>query len=167
LLFIKVIRSSCINPKRLRFNTLYTPGKLIFFDPFYFKEGGSKPKYFLVIKVFDDNVVLASLPSSKVHLPATQTINHGCLEIPDMGINCYIFEANHPVTKDGWSFNLDTFLYGMWLDDFNIEVLKSNHSIEGVDYEIIGELNNEELQNVIKCFKNSASVKRKYKRLLS
>lgn len=146
---------------------MYTPGKLIFFDPFYFKEGGNKPKYFLVIKVLGGNVILASLPSSKVHLPANQIIQHGCLEVQDSGINCYIFEANRPITKCGWCFKLNTFLYGMWLDDFNIEVLNANYSIEGVDYEIIGELTDQELHNVIGCFRNSSSVKRKYKRLLS
>ena len=146
---------------------MYTPGKLIYFDPFYFKDGGSKPKYFLVIKLVNENVVLASLPSSKVHLPADQSIQHGCLEVPDSGINCYVFEANRPVTKDGWSFELHTFLYGMWLDDYPIDVLKANHSIQGVDYDIIGELSDDELRRVIDCFLNSSSVKRKYKRLLA
>jgi hypothetical protein len=146
---------------------VYTPGKLIFFDPFYFKNGGSKPKYFLVLKAITGNVILASLPSSQIHLPSTQVINHGCLEVPDSGINCYIFKAGQPVTTSGWSFELDTFLYGMWLDEFDTEILKANHSIEGVDYEIVGELTDDELQKVITCFKNSSSIKRKYKRLLS
>lgn len=146
---------------------MYTPGKLIFFDPFHFKNGDSSPKFFLVIKILNGNVILATLPSSKVHLPSNQLIQHGCLEVPDSGINCYIFEANRPITKCGWCFDLNTFLYGMWLDDFSIETLKENYSIKGVDYEIIGELTDEELHNVIECFKNSSSVKRKYKRLLS
>lgn len=46
------------------------------------------PKFFLVIKVIDEKVMLANLPSSQVHLPASQSILHGCLEIPDSGINC-------------------------------------------------------------------------------
>ena len=147
---------------------MYTPGKLIFFDPFFFKDGSaSKPKYFLVLKVINDEAILVSLPSSQSHLPADQEIKHGCLEIPDSGLNCYIFEANRPITKDGWSFKLNTFLHGLWLDDFNISELKANYSIENVDYEIIGELTDAELQNVINCFKNSTSVKRRYKRLLS
>ena len=145
---------------------MYTPGKLIYFDPFYFKNGGSDPKFFLVLKIIDNNAILATLPSSKVHLPAAQKIEHGCLDIPEGGINCYIFEAHQPITKCGWSFELHTFLYGMWLDDFSIETLQATHSIEGVDYEIIGELKDEELQAVIQCFRNSATVKRKYKRLL-
>jgi hypothetical protein len=95
---------------------LYSPGKLIYFDPFYFKNGDeSKPKYFLVLKVIDNNVILASLPSSKIHLPATQPIAHGCLEIPESGINCYIFEANKPITKCGWSLR--------WLELHGHEIL--------------------------------------------
>ena len=147
---------------------MYTPGKLIFFDPFFFKDGSaSKPKYFLVLKVFNESVILASLPSSQSHLPINQKIEHGCLEISESGINCYVFEANRPITKNGWSFKFDTFLHGLWLDDFNIAELKANYSIEGVDYQIVGELTDEELNSVINCFKNSSSVKRKYKRILA
>ena len=131
---------------------MYTPGKIIYFDPFFFKNGGSKPKYFLVLKVIDNNVILASLPSSQSHLPVSQKIEHGCLEIPSGCINCYIFEANRPITKCGWSFSLNTFLHGLWLDDFNISELMASYSIENVEYEIIGELTDEELRNVIKCF---------------
>ncbi len=145
---------------------MYSPGKLIYFDPFLFKNGDSKRKYFLVLKVTDSNVVVASLPSSVDHLPANQPIVHGCLEILDSGINCYIFEANQAVTKDGWSFELTTFLYGWWIDDFDIELLNEQYQIEHVDYEIVGELTDEELQKVIHCFANSSVVRRKYKRLL-
>jgi hypothetical protein len=145
---------------------LYTPGKIIYFDPFHFKDGGSKPKYFLVLKVVDGDAILASLPSSQPHLPAGQTIQHGCLEIPDSCINCYIFEANRPITNDGWSFDLNTFLHGLWIDDFSISALEERYSIENVEYEIKGELTAAELAAVIQCFKNSSSVKRRYKRIL-
>jgi hypothetical protein len=146
---------------------LYTPGKLIYFDPFFFKDGNpGKPKYFLVLKVLHNNVVLACLPSSVNHLPQDQTVIHGCLEIPDACINCYVFEKKRPVTKTGWSFPLDTLLYGNWLDDFPLESLLQNYPIAGVDYEIIGELTDDELRKVIHCFSASATVKRKYKKWL-
>jgi hypothetical protein len=146
---------------------LYTPGKLLFFDPFYFKNTNSNaPKFFLVLKAVDDNVILASLPSSQKHLPTLQEIKHGCLEIPDACINCYIFEANKPITKNGWSFDLDTMLYGNWIDDYIVEKLEEKYPIEGVDYDIIGELKDDELIEIIKCFKNSKTVKRRYKNLL-
>jgi hypothetical protein len=146
---------------------VYTAGKIIYFDPFFFKTGGSKNKFFLVIKVIDNAVILASLPSSQSHLPLAQKIEHGCLEIPESCINCYIFEANRPITKTGWSFNKNTFLHGYWLDDFSIADLEIKYAIEKVDYEIIGQLTDDELANVIKCFANSSTVKRKYKRILA
>jgi hypothetical protein len=146
---------------------LYTPGKLIYFDPFYFKDGNkSKPKYFLVLKVVENSVVLACLPSSVNHLPQGQKLAHGCLEIPDACINCYVFEKSRPITKDGWSFPFHTMLYGNWLDDFPLELLSRNYPISGVDYEIMGDLTDAELKNVTDCFSNSASVKRKYKKWL-
>jgi hypothetical protein len=146
---------------------VYIPGKLIYFDPFHFKDGSPpKPKYFLVLKIIDKNVILASLPSSVNHLPRDQKLIHGCLEIPDACINCYIFEAGRPVTKSGWSFSFHTMLYGNWLDDFEVSVLENNYPIEGVDYEIIGELTEMEFENIIRCFANSSIVKRKYRRAL-
>jgi hypothetical protein len=45
--------------------------------------------------------------------------------------------------------------------------MNSKYSIAGVDYEIIGELTDQELENVIKCFSNSSVVKNRYKRALS
>ena len=147
---------------------MYTAGKLIYFDPFHFKDGSQpKPKYFLVLKVIGDNAVLASLPSSVNHLPRNQALNHGCLEIPEACINCYIFEAGRPITTTGWSFSFHTMLYGSWLDDYEISSLEKNYPIAGVDYEIVGELTNIELNSIIKCFANSSIVKRKYRRILS
>jgi hypothetical protein len=147
---------------------MYTAGNLIYFDPFYFKDGSaSKRKYFLVLKVIDDNAVLASLPSSVDHLPRNINTVHGCLEIPEGCINCYIFKANTLITKNGWSFELDTFLYGNWIDDFSIKLLDYIYPVEEIDYKVIGELTDRELKNVIACFANSASVKRKYRRMLS
>ena len=146
---------------------MYTPGTLIYFDPFHFENGNeSKPKYFLVLKNIDENSILASLPSSKNHLPAGHEMIHGCLEMPESCINCYIFKANKPITKTGWSFAFDTMLYGNWIDDFNIEKLKATYSIKGVDYEIIGELIDAELEKIIHCFANSSTVKRRYKKIL-
>lgn len=146
---------------------MYTEGKLIYFDPFHFKDGSSSPKFFLVLKVYNGNAILASLPSSKFHLPQNQEIKHGCLEIKDACISCYIFMANSPVTKDGWSFELNTFLYGQWIDEFIIQDLSSKYSLEGIDYDIIGELRDDELKKIIDCFLNSNVVKRKYKRLFA
>jgi hypothetical protein len=147
---------------------VYSAGKLIYFDPFYFKDGStSKPKYFLVLKVVDSLVILVSLPSSVDHLPRMIDIDHGCIEIPEGCINCYVFKANVAITVHGWGFPLDTFLYGQWIDEYEIELLMDIYPLEGVDYKIIGELTPHELTDVIDCFSKSAAVKRKYRRLLS
>lgn len=147
---------------------MYNPGNIIYFDPFYFKDGSvSKPKYFLVLKIVDGNAVLASLPSSKIHLPTHLDINHGCIEVPSGNINCYIFKANTIITTNNWAFPMDTFLYGQWLDEYEIALLQDIYPVEGIDYQVIGQLTIQELSQLIQCFTQSASVKRKFKRLLS
>lgn len=62
---------------------------------------------------------------------------------------------------------MDTFLYGQWLDEYDLENLKDKYQVEGIEYKIIGELLEDELQKVINCFTASAVVKRKFKRLLA
>ncbi len=147
---------------------MYSEGNIIYFDPFYFKNGSaSTRKYFLVLKNMGDSAILASLPSSVIHLPSFVDIKHGCIDIPESCISCYIFEQRKPITKCGWAFDLNTFLYGNWLDDYTLDILKETYQIEGVEYEIIGRLTDVELQNVKNCFKNSNVVKRRYRKLLS
>ncbi|WP_199139668.1 hypothetical protein [Pedobacter sp. ASV12] len=147
---------------------MYVPGNIIYFDPFYFKDGSaSKPKYFLVIKLVGESVLLASLPSSVDHLPRNVEIDHGCIEIPEGNINCYVFKAGRNITSNDWCFPKNTFLYGQWLDDYEIALLNDIYPVENIDYQIIGKLTDAELANVIGCFLNSASVKRKFKRILA
>lgn len=41
---------------------MFQPGTLIYFNPFYFKNGAaSKSKYFIMLKEIDDQYILASL----------------------------------------------------------------------------------------------------------
>jgi hypothetical protein len=147
---------------------MYVPGNIIYFNPFFFKNGStSKPKYFLVLKIVNENVILASLPSSVVHLPGHLEVNHGCIEVPEGNINCYVFKANQNITTNNWAFPMDTFLYGQWLDEYEIELLEDIYPVNGIDYQIIGQLTTDELTQLITCFTKSASVRRKFKRLLA
>lgn len=146
---------------------MYIEGNIIYFDPFYFKNGSpAKRKYFLVLKKIGNSAILASLPSSVIHLPSFVNISHGCVNLAESCISCYIFEANKPVTKCGWSFDLDTFLYGNWIDQYDLDILRRTYQVEHIDYEIIGQLTVDELSNVIACFKASNIVKRGFKKLL-
>lgn len=147
---------------------MFTEGSLLYFDPFYFKSGNTaKPKYFLVLKVTGDQTILATLPSSQDYVPSSQSIAHGCVELAEANFNCYIFIAGQPVTTQGWSFPKNTFLYGHQIDEYLIATLTDIYPVEGADYQIIGQLTANEFGLVKRCFTQSASVKRKYKRLLA
>lgn len=146
---------------------MYHAGSIIYFPIFYFKNGSkSKPKYFLVLKELEAGLLLVSLPSSVDHLPRFIEQVHGCLEVPDGNICCYIFKSNRIICNNGWSFELDTYLYGEYLDQFEASQLDDIYPIENIDFEIIGTLTAEELAAVTACFASSASVKQKYKKLL-
>ena len=52
---------------------MFSPGNLLYFNPFIFPDGGvPKPKYFLVLAEAGDDVLLASLPTSKDHVRQQQ-----------------------------------------------------------------------------------------------
>jgi hypothetical protein len=148
---------------------VFTEGAILFFDPFYFRNGNTaKAKYFIVLKVMDEKVVLATLPSSQDYVPATvvDADVSPCIEIPDANFNCYFLKAGRIVTTNHWAFPKNTFLYGHQLDEYEIATLQDIYPIEGIDFEHIGTLSPQVFTEIIACFRNSASVKRKYKKLL-
>jgi hypothetical protein len=148
---------------------VFTEGAILFFDPFYFRNGNTaKAKYFIVLKVMDEKVVLATLPSSQDYVPATvvDADVSPCIEIPDANFNCYFLKAGRIVTTNHWAFPKNTFLYGHQLDEYEIATLQDIYPIEGIDFEHIGTLSPKVFAEIIACFRKSASVKRKYKKLL-
>lgn len=143
-------------------------GAILFFNPFYFKNGNvSKPKYFIVLKALNGTTILASLPSSIDFRPTTDATSHGCVELPEARFNCYVFEAQRLVTTKGWAFPLNTFVYGQQIDEYELSVLKDIYPVEGLDYKIVGTLLTGEFQRMKDCFLKSASVKRKFRKMLS
>lgn len=147
---------------------MYLPGSIIYFTPFYFNNGKTAPKnkYFIVLCQENENLVVASLPSSQDYVPAYAQKNHGCIDIPEGGFNCYYFSSDKPVTKNGWRFPLPTYIYANWIDTYHLNIFKQVYVVEGVDYEIIGRLSQEEFEAIIQCFAFAASTKRKYKEIL-
>ncbi len=70
-------------------------GSLLYFDPFVFKNGAPpKAKYFIALANIDESVVLASLPTSKDHIPADIAVVRGTVNMPERAINAYVFEAD-------------------------------------------------------------------------
>ena len=146
---------------------MYKPGTILYFNPFYFKSGSKDRKYFIVLNNIDNKIIIATLPSSIAHIPTNMQGLHGCIDQPDYGISCYIFTAGRIIATNNFSFPLETYLHGHWIDEYDLEILNILYQIEGIEFEILGELKDEEFTKIIDCFKNSNVVKRKYRRLFS
>ena len=145
---------------------MFLPGQIIYFTSFQFKNGNTpKAKYFIVLANVDDSIVIASLPTRTNSVPSFITINHGCINIDERCYNSYLFEKERVIGKSGFNFDMPTFIYGDQVEDYDLDFLEASY-IEGVDYRIIDTLVKDEFDAIIRCFKNSDSVKFKIKRRL-
>lgn len=144
-------------------------GNILHFTPFHFKNNkGSKDKFFIVLKHIDDKVILASLPSSKDHVPSYIDVEKtGCVEVPGANFNCFAILPDTSVTECGKSFKRNTFLYGHLLDDYDVVSMKKIYQIQNVNFSIFGKMQKHLFEKMISCFKNSKSIKKKYIRCLS
>lgn len=143
---------------------------ILHFTPFYFKNNkGAKDKFFVVLKrINDDKVILASLPSSQDHIPAyIELTDSGCVELPDANFNCFAIMPSTCVTECGKFFKKKTFLYGHQISDYNVANIRETYRIEGVNFSVFGKMEERLFDKLIACFKNSKSIKRKYKRELA
>ena len=147
---------------------MYFPGSIIYFTPFYFPDGSlPKNKYFVVLKEkIGKNDVLVSLTTTLDCVPGTISKFHGCIDHPEINFNCYCFEKDRIITKSGWGFPKETYIYGYRLTLFKLVDLNSKYKIDNVDFQIKGELLDSEYESLITCLRDSRSVRRKYRRLL-
>ncbi|TDX84540.1 hypothetical protein [Epilithonimonas xixisoli] len=146
---------------------MFEEGNIIYFDPFYFKNGNpAKPKYFVVLKNDGYQNIVASLPTRTDSIPQKDTIESGCVEIPSINLNCFVFAPSQIITNCNKFFDFPTHLYGHQIDDYTIESLQELYPNEGTDYSLWGKMKSNLFEELINCFKNSKSVKRKYKKLL-
>ena len=140
---------------------------IIYYDPFYFKNGNTaKSKFFLILKNYLNQYIIASLPSSKNKIPTSENSTFGCLENPEIDFNCYSIPKFMEITENGKYFDLNTYIYGHEIDDYDIKLLNDVYRQEGIDYIIWGKMKINIYNEIIDCFKKSKSVKRKYKRML-
>ncbi|QXP78780.1 MULTISPECIES: hypothetical protein [Winogradskyella] len=146
---------------------MFKEGTIIYFDPFYFKNGNTaKPKYFVVLKNQADQNILASLPTRTDSIPQKEEIDNGCIELPSINLNCFVISDDIEVTECGKTFDFKTHIYGHQIDVYEIESLKEIYPLENTDYEIWGKMKDELFLSLIECLKNSKSVKRKYRKIL-
>ena len=135
-----------------------TEGTLLYCDPFVFKNGAiPKPKYFIVLANTDDGMILASLPTSKDHVPADAEVVRGAVNIPERSVNAYVFEAGDPVT-DCFAFPRRTYVYGEQVDDYTEADLDAMNS----NIQNLGVLKPELFADLKDCIKQATNIKRKY-----
>lgn len=147
---------------------MFKEGNIIYFDPFYFKNGNTaKPKYFVVLKNQNGKNILASLPTRKDSIPQKEEVENGCIELPLINLNCFVISENIEITDCGKYFDFKTHIYGHQIDDYEVSTLEEIYPLENTDYEIWGKMKEDLFLSLIECLKNSKSVKRKYKKILS
>ena len=139
---------------------------ILYFTPFYFQDDTSKHKSFVVLENSDGTNILASLPTSRDSVPEKSEIQTGCIELPEIGFNCFVIPPNVPVAENGKSFTVKTHVYGHQIDLHNASYLTATYPIENVHYQVWGKMNEKLFDELIDCLKNSKNVKRKYKRML-
>lgn len=141
---------------------MFAEGQLLRFDPFIFKKDvPSKPKYYVVLKHMGDDIMMASLPTSKDHIPGDLSNGTGCINFPERGINAFVFAAGQQVT-DKFSFPLRTYIYGEQVDEYSQQYLDSMAS-RITDLGIISVTTLAAIRN---CVKHSPLIKRKYAKIL-
>jgi len=146
---------------------MYSPGTILYITPYYFTNGTPpKPKYFITLYNDGKKLIAAALPTSQDYYPAHLPGNHGCTNSPEDDFNAYCFIPGTSITTDGWSFPLRTFVYGMWVDTFDIEELQNTYLVENVDYEIIGRLTAAEFSSLVACLIQARTIKNRVLRLL-
>lgn len=145
---------------------MYSEGNIIYFSPFYFKNGNTaKEKYFVVLKNSTNKTILASLPTRKDYIPNKDVIENGCIELPEINMNCFVISPNIEITECGKHFDFKTHLYGYEINEYDTKLMLEIYQIEGTDYIIWGKMKKEIFSSMLSCFKNSQSVKRKFKPL--
>ena len=146
---------------------MFEPGNLLYFNPFIFPDGGDpKPKFFIVLGEVDETVLLASLPTSKDHIPSDVEVSSGCLEIAERMVNAYVFMANEVVTEDGFFFEKNTFVYGQNIKMYNTTAFLQQQIDGQIQISIKGKLTDDVFSALTNCLKNSDAVRKRYKKYL-
>ena len=146
---------------------MYEPGSIYYFKPFYFSDGTSKSKYFLTLYSDNNSVIVATLPSSVDYVPEHLEKRHGCLNELPSDFNAYYCAPDVKITTNGWCFPIHTYLYGLWVNLYDLSELEAIYQVEGVVYEFIGKLTKQEFDAIIKCFLSARTIKNKVRKLLA
>lgn len=146
---------------------MFEPGNLLYFNPFIFPDGGDpKPKFFVVLGEVEETVLLASLPTSKDHIPSDVEVTSGCLEIPERMVNAYTFLANEAITDNGFFFEKNTFIYGQNIKTYNTIAFSEQEKAGETEIELKGRMKSDIFTALKDCLRNSDAVRKKFKKYL-
>ena len=146
---------------------MFEPGNLLYFNPFIFPDGGDpKPKFFVVLGEVEETVLLASLPTSKDHIPSDVEVTSGCLEIPERMVNAYTFLANEVVTENGFFFERNTFIYGQNIKTYNTTAFTEQEKAGDTEIELKGIIKSDLFTALRDCLRNSDAVRKRFKQYL-
>ncbi len=150
---------------------MFEEGNLLLFRPFVFKNGAlPKDKFFLVLGNMDGDLLLASLPTSKDHVPSDIEVKHGCLDLAERFVNVFVFMSGEEIavreTGEVFSFSKNTFVYGANLDVYNASQLELQERLAQTSIELIGVVKEDVLAELKDCLANSKMVKNKYRKIL-
>lgn len=150
---------------------MFEEGNLLLFHPFLFKNGATpKDKFFVVLKALEGNILLASLPTSKDHVPSDMEIKHGCLDITERFFNVFVFLSGEEIVikDDGtrFSFSKNTFIYGTNLDVYPISQFELQERMAQTSIEKIGKMDDHIFNELVSCLAGSKMVKNKFRKML-
>lgn len=150
---------------------MFEEGNLLLFRPFLFKNGAApKDKFFLVLANVGDDLLLASLPTSKDHVPSDMEVKHGCLEMAERFVNVFVFLSGEEIamreTGESFSFSKNTFVYGANLDVYAASQFELQERMAQTEIELIGRLDSDVFAELKNCLANSSMVKNKYRKIL-
>ena len=154
---------------------MFEKGNLLFFKPFIFKNGAKPQDKFMVVLGEDakGNAILASLPTSKDHVPGDVAVKSGCMEMPERQVNVFVFMAGECVVEtnesggDAFAFDVNTFIYGRDLDTYPVVTFQQQMMDGETKVKLIGKLSDVHFDALRECLQNSKMVKNKYKRLIA
>lgn len=145
---------------------MFSEGNLLYFQSFIFPDGGKpKNKYFLVINRCGNNTIVA-LPTSKDHLPSDAFLEKGIFEDKSRAISAYKFKAGESVCKEGFSFSVDTFLYGEALHEYDCNFFEQQMREGLIDITLCGQLLPEIYNDIREFIRNSCKVRIRFKRMI-
>lgn len=151
---------------------MFEEGNILYFNPFYFENGNTpKPKYFLVLRNVEGNLVLASLPTSHDHIPGNKAKVHGCIDDDTINFNCYYFQGGKNIAYNeqedrDFGFPRDTYVYGYRIAFFDLDKFHEQIVAAETILTYKGKLYEDELSRIKECLRNSSSVKRVFRKLL-